>query len=118
MSRQNGYTVTIKAFVPAPKDNFAAQAAAATMMAALTQTGELTPDFLALAKVIGKPQAKYGSIELAEPLPPTLPKTDAVDRPTIGELEQILKEDDQDVIINPDGSVTAAPKPASKRKAA
>lgn len=60
MARQTGYIVTIKAFVPSPKDDFAKQAAAATLMAGVTQSKTLTPEFLELATVT-KIDAKYGS---------------------------------------------------------
>lgn len=61
MSRQNGYIVNIKAFVPSPKDDFAKQAAAATLMAAVTSSNALTPEFLELA-TISEIKAKYGSV--------------------------------------------------------
>lgn len=83
MSRQTGYTVTIKAFVPAPKNDFAAQAAAATMVATLMKTGELTPDFLALVQVLNI-SGKYGSMdiirpEIAEAMNEVLPGNDGSD---------------------------------------
>lgn len=61
MSRQNGYIVNIKAFVASPKDDFAKQAAAATLMAAVTSSNALTPEFLELA-TISEIKAKYGSV--------------------------------------------------------
>ena len=60
MARENGYVVKITAFVPSPKGDFEKQAAAASLMAAVTKTGEMTPEFLELAKVM-KIDAKYGS---------------------------------------------------------
>ncbi len=60
MSRQNGYTVTIKAFVPSPRNDFEKQAAAAVLMAAITKTKTIPAEFLALAS-IEDVSAKYGS---------------------------------------------------------
>lgn len=59
--RQTGYVIIIKAFIPSPKDDFAAQAAAATTMSAVTKSKELTPEFLALAQITDI-KAKYGSV--------------------------------------------------------
>lgn len=72
MSRQSGYIVTAKFFVPSPKNDFAKQAAAATMMATVTTTKTMPADFLALAKLTDI-SAKYGSQDvpddITEPAP-------------------------------------------------
>ena len=68
MARQTGYVVTIKAFVPSPKDNFDQQIAAASLMKVMSEKGELTPEFLDIAKVT-KIDAKYGSADLDDPKP-------------------------------------------------
>lgn len=65
MARINGYIVTIKAFVASPKNDFQRQADAAAILASVTQSGELTPEFLELAKVT-KIEAKYGSVDAGE----------------------------------------------------
>lgn len=65
MARETGFIVTIKAFVPSPKGDFQKQADAAALMATVTKTGELTPEFLELAKVT-KIDAKYGSQDAAD----------------------------------------------------
>lgn len=61
MSRQNGYVITIKAFVPSPKDDFEKQAAAASAMAVLTKTRELPDNFADIATITDI-KAKYGSV--------------------------------------------------------
>lgn len=61
--REQGYIVTIKAFIPSPKNDFQKQADAAALMAAVTKANALTPEFLDLAKVT-KIDAKYGSADL------------------------------------------------------
>lgn len=60
MSRENGYTVTIKAFVASPRNDFEKQAAAAVMMATITKSKTIPAEFLALAS-IEDVSAKYGS---------------------------------------------------------
>lgn len=61
MSRQNGYVMTIKAFIPSPKDDFEKQAAAATAMAAITKTKTLPENFAEIATITDI-KAKYGSV--------------------------------------------------------
>ncbi len=58
--KQHGYLVTMQAFIPSSKTDFKEQAAAATLMAGLTETKALTPEFLAQAQVIDV-AAKPGS---------------------------------------------------------
>lgn len=70
MSRQNGYTITIKAFVESPKNDFERQAAAAVMMATITKSKTIPAEFLALAS-IEDVSAKYGSRSLSVPAPET-----------------------------------------------
>lgn len=61
MSRQSGYVITIKAFIPSPKDDFKAQAAAATAMAEITDSKTLPDNFAELATITDI-KAKYGSV--------------------------------------------------------
>ena len=67
--RQNGYHVTIRAFIASPKNDFAAQARAATTMAELAQGKVITPAFVELALILDV-SGKYGSADIPdEPLP-------------------------------------------------
>ncbi len=61
MARKSGFIVTIKAFVPTPKNDFQAQANAASLMHSLTATKALTEDFLKVAEVIDV-SARVGSV--------------------------------------------------------
>lgn len=49
--RESGYIVTAKFFIPSPKDSFAKQAAAATLMASIEDAKALTPEFIELAQM-------------------------------------------------------------------
>jgi hypothetical protein len=49
MSRQTGYNLIIKAFIPSPKDDFEKQAAAAIAMGAMTRTKALPENFAEIA---------------------------------------------------------------------
>lgn len=68
MSRENGYVVTIKAFVASPRNDFEKQAAAAVMMATITKSKTIPAEFLALAS-IEDVSAKYGSRLAPESVP-------------------------------------------------
>lgn len=68
MSKQSGYVLTIKAFIPSPKDDFAKQAAAATLMDAITKAKTLDAAFLEIADILDI-KAKYGSKPDAEAAP-------------------------------------------------
>ena len=94
MSKLTGYHVTVKLFVPSPKNDFAAQAKAAQMMHDLTTTGTIGPELLAIGRVVNV-TGKYGTFD------------DGV--VTGGEEKQT---DDTDLPAD------ANDKPASKRKAA
>ena len=59
--RSHGYTLTIKAFIPSPKDDFKAQAAAATAMDEITTSNKLPDNFAEIATITDI-KAKYGSI--------------------------------------------------------
>jgi len=52
MAKQSGFIVTIKAFIPAPKNDFKAQAAATALAADLDENKTITEAFLAAAKVV------------------------------------------------------------------
>lgn len=52
MAKENGYLVTIRAFIPAPRDDFDKQATAAQVMGALTKNKALTPEFVQVAEVL------------------------------------------------------------------
>ncbi len=67
--RTSGYNVTIKLFIPSPRDDFKAQAAAASLMATITSEKTLPAELLAVAKIIDV-QGRFGSAEIAEePIP-------------------------------------------------
>ena len=67
--RSHGYNVTIKLFIPSPRDDFKAQAAAASLMATITSEKTLPAELLEVAKIIDV-QGRFGSAELPdEPLP-------------------------------------------------
>ena len=72
MSKLTGYHVTVKLFVPSPKNDFAAQAKAAQMMHDLTTTGTIGPELLAIGRVVNV-TGKYGTFDDGA-LPPTLPE--------------------------------------------
>ena len=73
MTKVAGYTVTIKAFIPSSRTDFAAQAKAATAMAELIAAKVITPGFVELATIIDV-SGKFGSAEL-----PELPDIDPAD---------------------------------------
>lgn len=52
MAKQSGFIVTIKAFIPAPKNDFKAQAAAAQLAADLDESKTISEDFIKAATVI------------------------------------------------------------------
>ncbi len=83
MSRQNGYNVVVRFFIPAPKNDFKAQSAAAEMMATIVANKAVPSEFLTVAKVLDVKGA-YGSMaeEEAQTLVPT-PSTQAEPRPNI-----------------------------------
>lgn len=62
MSRVPGYAVTVKLFIPAPKSDFKAQAAAATIVASIVSDKVLTPELVAAAKVISA-DGRFSSME-------------------------------------------------------
>ena len=67
--RSTGYNVTIKLFIPSPRDDFKAQAAAATFMATIVGEKTLPAELLEVAKIIDV-QGRFGSAELPdEPIP-------------------------------------------------
>lgn len=69
MTKTSGYHITLKAFIPAPRTNFAAQAKAAQTMDELTTGGVITPAFVELAHVLDV-TGRYGSADIPEaPLP-------------------------------------------------
>lgn len=61
MSRQTGYNVIIKAFIPSPKDDFDKQAAAATAMGQMTKSKTLPDNFVEIA-TITEIKGKFGSM--------------------------------------------------------
>lgn len=69
MPKQSGYIVTIKAFIPSPKTDFAKQAAAANAMLAITQNKALPDDFATIATILDI-AGKYGSADIPDVAPP------------------------------------------------
>lgn len=63
--RQSGYVLTIKAFIPSPKSDFAKQAAAALAMDQITKTNKLPDNFAEIATITDI-AGKYGSVEVEE----------------------------------------------------
>ncbi len=61
MSRQNGYSIVIRAFIPAPKNDFKAQAAAARLADEMTREKAIPEDFMRVARIIDVKGA-YGSM--------------------------------------------------------
>ena len=68
--RTQGYAITVKLFIPAPKTDFKAQAAAATIMDAIMTDKVLTPELVACATVLDV-SGKFGSMDVDEPLSAT-----------------------------------------------
>lgn len=66
MSRVPGYAVTVKLFIPAPKSDFKAQAAAATIVASIVSDKVLTAELVAAAKVISA-DGRFSSMTQDEP---------------------------------------------------
>lgn len=82
MSRQSGYILTIKAFIPSPKTDFAKQAAAALAMDQITKTNTLPENFAEIAKITDI-SGKFGSIDIEEAAVET--ETDAGGGTTVGQ---------------------------------
>lgn len=67
--RSTGYNVTIKLFIPSPRDDFKAQAAAASLMATITEQ-KIIPDELRVIAHVLDVAGRFGSVEIAEePIP-------------------------------------------------
>lgn len=66
MSRIPGYAITVKLFIPAPKSDFKAQAAAANIVAAIVTDKVLTPELVMTAKVISA-DGRFTSMEQDAP---------------------------------------------------
>jgi hypothetical protein len=71
MSRVPGYNVVIRAFIPAPKGDFKAQASAADIMHNMSELKTIPPEFIKVAKVIDV-KGVYGSMA-EEETPPDPP---------------------------------------------
>lgn len=65
MSKQSGYIVTIKAFIPSPKNDFGKQAAAATAMQEITTAKALPANFAEIATILDI-GGKYGSADVPD----------------------------------------------------
>lgn len=81
--RKSGYVLTIKAFIPSPKDDFDKQAAAATAMSTITKTKTLPDNFAEIATITDI-SGKFGSIgDDGEPeKAPDTPTTEPESKPT------------------------------------
>lgn len=67
--RSPGYNVTIKLHIPSPRNDFKAQAAAASLMAMITSEKTLPAELLEVAKIIDV-AGRFGSAELPDdPMP-------------------------------------------------
>ena len=102
-----GYTVTIKAFIPAPKDSFSAQARAASTMDELVTGCVITPAFVELALILDV-SGKYGSAEL-----PDVPLADIDPNDMAGGEGDVTVDPDAETPAEPE----AAPAPRQKRGA-
>lgn len=71
MSRVPGYAITVKLFIPAPKSDFKAQAAAATIVASIVSDKVLTAELVATAQVISA-DGRFTSME--QDTPPATPE--------------------------------------------
>lgn len=67
MSRVPGYAITVKLFIPAPKSDFKAQAAAATIVASIVSDKVLTAELVATAQVISA-DGRFTSMEQGDPV--------------------------------------------------
>lgn len=60
MSKQSGYVLTIKAFIPMPSDDFEKQALAAAAMGTLTKDKAIPDNFAELGGEILEVKHKFG----------------------------------------------------------
>ena len=67
MSKQNGFIVTAKFFVPIDKTDFAKQRDAFALMADIQDKKALSPEFLAAAEVLGVTAKQGGRPDAAAP---------------------------------------------------
>lgn len=68
MTKQSGYIVNIKAFIPSPKNDFGKQAAAATAMQEITTAKALPANFAEIATILDI-SGKYGSADIPDAQP-------------------------------------------------
>lgn len=81
--KAKGFNIVVTLFLPVSKGSFAEQAAAYSAMAALEAGNTITPELLAVAKVVSI-KAKEGSGELPDPRYFYHPESDALASTTDG----------------------------------
>lgn len=97
MSRIPGYAITVKLFIPAPKSDFKAQAAAANIVAAIVTDRVLTAELVATAKVISA-DGRFTSMEQEAPSEPVAPSTPANNAFPAGEEPAIPPQSDETAV--------------------
>lgn len=65
MAKTPGYTINLKLFIPAPKDDFKAQARAAELAGKIMEERVVPAGLIETAKVLDV-SAKYGNVETGE----------------------------------------------------
>lgn len=91
MPRVTGYNVVIKLFIPSPRDDFKAQAAAATLMQTITSEKTLPAELLEVAKIIDV-NGRFGSAELPDVVADQPGSDETAEKPAKGRKQSAATE--------------------------